>query len=626
MRVCLLILVFLSPQTPSSTDLVVAPQGQDTNPGTPEAPLATIERARDLLRLRPEKKPARILLRGGTFWLTRPLTLTAEDRNLTIEAFPGEHPVVSAGRPVTGWKKGEKGVWSAPLSAPARQLFVDGRRAIRARSPKEGFFRVQGDVSQEKQATFTFKAGDLKPEWAGRGDVEVMLLQSWTDMRSPIVSIQGQKVTLAGEAVKSGRESNARYWVENAPELLDQPGEWYLDSKAGILSYIPLPGQDPSAMTAVASHLPQLVRFEGTRDLTVRGLTFSHADWTAGPTGYTDMQAAFNIPGALFGDRAVSVRLEGCTISHVGGYGIEFAKGCRDVHIVGCEIVDAGAGGIKIGETALRKEEIDRTTGNVVTDNHIHDLGLVYPAGVGIWVGHSSRNTFAHNHIHDTYYSGFSIGWSWGYGPSGAQDNLIEGNDVHHLGRGMLADMGGVYTLGTCTGTVIRNNVFHDIWSSTYGGWGIYFDEGSTGVLAEKNVVYRCKSNGFHQHYGKENILRNNIFAWNSEAQVARTRREDHWTLTFERNIIAWKEGSLLSGNWDGDQFRWEKNLFWNPGGTTGLPAAWKDKGLDRESMIADPKFVDPEKGDFTLRPDSPALKLGFQPIDVSTVGPRPGK
>jgi parallel beta-helix repeat protein len=316
--------------------------------------------------------------------------------------------------------------------------------------------------------------------------------------------------------------------------------------------------------------------------------------------------------------------LENCAVSHVGGYAIDFGRGCKDNRIVRCEVTDIGAGGIRIGETSLRKDEADKTTGNEVTDCHIHDLGICFPAGVAIWVGHSSKNTFAHNHIHDTYYSGFSIGWSWGYGPSGAQENVIEYNDVHHIGRGMLADMGGIYTLGTCTGTVIRNNVFHDVWSSTYGGWAIYFDEGSTGVVAENNVAYRCKSNGFHQHYGKNNTLRNNIFALSQEAQIARTRKEDHFTLTFERNIVYWKEGKLLSGNWEGNQFRWEKNLFWNPAGTKGLPEKWKEQGLDKDSVIADPMFADPDKGDFTLKPDSPALKLGFQPIDVSRVGPRP--
>jgi len=430
--------------------------------------------------------------------------------------------------------------------------------------------------------------------------------------------------TLSGECFKWIIEKNARYWVENAPDLIDAPGEWYLDKKTGLLTYKPLPGEDPEKIEAIVPLLSQLVRIEGASKLRFEGIAFSHADWSIGPKGYSDSQAAIEYPGAVWAQGAVGCAFERCVVSHVGGYGIELGRGCRENRIVRCEVVDIGAGGIRIGETALRKEEKDKTLGNIVTDNHVHDLGVVFPAGVAIWVGHSAKNLLAHNHIHDTYYSGFSIGWSWGYGPSGAQENVIEYNDVHHIGRGMLADMGGIYTLGTCTGTVIRNNVFHDVWSSTYGGWAIYFDEGSTGVVAENNVSYRCKSNGFHQHYGKDNTLRNNIWALNQEAQIARTRKEDHFTLLFERNIVYWKEGKLLSGNWDGGQFHWEKNLFWNPGGTKGLPEAWKEQGLDKDSVIADPLFVDPEKGDFTLKPDSPALKLGFQPIDVSKVGPRP--
>jgi hypothetical protein len=618
MRASLLLLIFLSPQGDPPPDFFVSPAGKDTNPGTKEAPFATVTRARDAARER--KKPATIVLRGGTYFLAEPLVFKAEDSGLLVAAFPGEKPILSAGRPITGWKKGENGLWTAAATGTFRQLFVDGNRATRARSEIQ---RVQGEVSLDAQAKFKAKEGDVKPGWAARGDVEVVVLQSWAELRSPIAAIDGTTVTLAGKCAPSNREGNPRYWVENAADLLDQPGEWYLDAKAGVVSYKPFDGQDPSKVEVIAASLPQIVRFEGAKNVRLKGLTFAHSDWSMGPKGYTDVQAAYDIPGAVWGDRATSIRLEDCTVAHVGGYGIEFARGCKDIHVVGCEIVDAGAGGIKIGETSIRKDEADKTTGNVVTDTHIHDLGSVYPAGVGIWVGHSSKNTFAHNHIHDAYYSGFSIGWSWGYGPSGAQENLIEQNHVHHIGRGMLADMGGIYTLGTCTGTVIRNNVFHDIQSSTYGGWGIYFDEGSTGVLAENNIAYRCKSNGFHQHYGKENVLRNNVFALNSEAQIARTRNEAHLTLTFERNIVYWKEGKLLSGDWGGGPFRWEKNLFWNPAGTKGLPADWKEKGLDKDSLIADPLFVDPDKGDFTLKPDSPALKLGFQPIDVSKVGPR---
>jgi parallel beta-helix repeat protein len=579
---------------------------------------------RDAARTQP--KPATVALRGGTYFLAEPLVFKPEDSDVTWTAAPNEKVVISGGRRLAGWKV-DGGLWTMKTDLRFNQLFIDGKRRTRARTPNEGeFFHVDGEITLDKPAKLKYREGDLRPEWAERGDVEVLALQKWAEIRMPIRGIDAvaRTATLSGDCFKWIIEKNARYWIENAPEALDAPGEWYLDRKSGVLTYKPRPGEDPQKVDAIVPVLNQLVRIEGASKLHFKGITFSHADWTIGPKGFSDSQAAIDFPGAVWAQGAVGCSLENCAVSHVGGYAIDFGRGCKDNRIVRCEVTDIGAGGIRIGETSLRKDEADKTTGNEVTDCHIHDLGICFPAGVAIWVGHSSKNTFAHNHIHDTYYSGFSIGWSWGYGPSGAQENVIEYNDVHHIGRGMLADMGGIYTLGTCTGTVIRNNVFHDVWSSTYGGWAIYFDEGSTGVVAENNVAYRCKSNGFHQHYGKNNTLRNNIFALSQEAQIARTRKEDHFTLTFERNIVYWKEGKLLSGNWEGDQFRWERNLFWNPSGTKGLPEAWKAKGLDKESVIADPLFVDPDKGDFTLKPDSPALKLGFVPIDVSKVGVRP--
>lgn len=589
---------------------------------SPDDPNA-LGRARDGARALP--KPATVVLRGGTYFLPETLVFKAEDSGVTYTAAPNEKVVVSGGRRITGWAV-NGGLWTVKTDLRFNQLFIDGKRRTRARTPNEGgFFHVDGEITLDKPAKLKYREGDLRPEWAERGDVEVIALQKWAEIRMPIRAIDASArvATLSGDCFKWIIENNARYWVENAPDLLDAPGEWYLDRKAGLLTYKPLPGEDPAKVEAIVPVMNQLVRIEGAKNLRFERITFSHADWSIGPKGFSDSQAAIEFPGAIWAQGAVGCSLENCVVSHVGGYGIDFGRGCRDNRIVRCEVTDIGAGGIRIGETTLRKDEADRTSGNVVTDCHIHDLGVCFPAGVAVWVGHSSRNTFAHNHIHDTYYSGFSIGWSWGYGPSGAQENVIEYNDVHHIGRSMLADMGGIYTLGTCTGTVIRNNVFHDIWSSTYGGWAIYFDEGSTGVVAENNLAYRCKSNGFHQHYGKDNTLRNNIFALSQEAQIARTRKEDHFTLRFERNIVYWKEGKLLSGNWDGDQFRWEKNLFWNPAGTKGLPEAWKEKGLDKDSLVADPLFVDPDKGDFTLKADSPALKLGFVPIDVSKVGPR---
>jgi parallel beta-helix repeat protein len=201
---------------------------------------------------------------------------------------------------------------------------------------------------------------------------------------------------------------------------------------------------------------------------------------------------------------------------------------------------------------------------------------------------------------------------------------------MHDIGQNLLSDMGAVYTLGIQRGTVVQNNLIHDVNAFTYGGWGLYTDEGSSDILLQNNVVYRCKSAGFHQHYGRDNVIRNNIFAFNKEHELMRTREEQHNSFSFENNIVYYDSGDLLGSNWSNDRFVIDRNIYFDARASAKATFKgatldqWQKRGHDTNSVIADPLFVDARNYNFNLRPDSPALKMGFKPIDISKVGPRP--
>ena len=599
--------------------LTVAPGGQ----------LSTLESARDRVRALKRtgaRGPFRVEIRAGTYYLAAPLVLTAEDSGITYQSAAGEHVVVSGGRIVRNWTRGKGDTWTAPVEpgwAP-RQLFIGSRRTQRARYPNSGFLRIPGPSSEAKYFELPYPHDAIRKSWEN-AQVEVVALLGWTAFRRPIAQVDEARhiATLAGDSGGSEvgviKEADGRFFIENAPEALDAPGEWYLHRDRNSIEYWPQGGENLATEELVAARLPQLVRLEGVRDVTFRGIHFRHADWTLPPNGYADApQAAVRIGAAFEATGAEGCAVEQCTFSQIGGYAVWFGRGSKRNRIVHNEIHDAGAGGIKIGDTLLHENPSERAFENVLTDNVIHDLGKVYPEAVGIWVGHSSRNEIAHNLIHDVSYSGISVGWVWGYARSQAEDNRIEFNEIYAIGRGMLSDLGGIYTLGTRGGTV-RNNLVHDVTCFSERARGIYLDEGTTGLRVENNIVYRCTSSGIHLHYGRDNIIRNNISAFNEDLHISRAKAEPHRSLTIENNIVYAQSGRILGGPMRKDEVTLGRNLYFD---TRGV--AWQPPAIDRGSLVADPLFVDPQRFDFRLRPESPAFQLGFQPIDLSTVGPRP--
>ena len=268
-------------------------------------------------------------------------------------------------------------------------------------------------------------------------------------------------------------------------------------------------------------------------------------------------------------------------------------------------------------------------------NNRIERCGRRYFAGCGILVKHSFENYIGHNEISDLYYTGISVGWVWGYKPSVTRDNLIEKNLIYNIGMGALSDMGGIYTLGKQPGTVIRGNVIHDVTTYDYGAWGIYLDEGSSYITVENNLCYKVGKNGFNQHFGQMNTIRNNIFVKTGHCAARVSLWHINNRALFEKNIMVTDGKSSYSSLIDGDsiapnQIIATSNLHYNVSGPVSAMGE-KEKisleefqtvyGNDKYSIEADPMFVDYENNDFRLKPESPAYKIGFRDIDFSDVG-----
>jgi hypothetical protein len=632
--------------------IYVAPNGNDIWSGSvasatgnrQDGPLATLDRAVEKSREARRQTPGakiRIMLGDGEFALDHPLKLTAEDSGLSFESYLRVTPVITSEARLAGWHKSSANpdLWEAKVPDGWRfhELFVNGSRKNRARLPATGFFHCVGGPIKDHPNQLRFHAGDIKESWANAG-VELVLLEAWAQSRNVISSVDGagNTVRLAGDAFPNNSEQDARFYIENAPEGL-RPGAWRLDEKTGAVTYWPESGEDVNAARITAPRLDHLAEVEGSaehpaHDIIFDGLTFAGTDWPLKGGSDMDIQAAIEIEGALQFRFAKNCALQRCRFTRLGGYAVDFGHGCQNNKLVGCEIWDVGGGGARLGDSDMNAASAAPNNGNEVTDNHIHHIGLVHAPAVGVLALLSAGNLIAHNEIDHTYYTTISVGWTWGYGATPCRSNIVEYNHLHDFGQGMLSDMGGVYTLGLQPGTIIRNNLIHDVNVSVYGGWGLYTDEGSSGIVLEGNIVYRCQSAGFHQHYGETNLLYNNIFALNRECQFMRTRAESHLSFTFTNNIIYFSSGTLLGGNWSGNGFDVDHNIYFDTRSGTHPPVTvdggltfldWRQRGHDLHSIFVDPLFAAPQTGDFRLKGGSPALAFGFHPLDGRAAGPR---
>ncbi len=643
-----LIVAVLAVATMSAETVYVSPHGKQgwsgklpaPNATATDGPLPDLNAARDRIRtLRRSGVTGNmsVILRGGTYFLPDTFLLTPEDSDTAYVAYKGELPIVSGGEIVTGWKPGKDALWTAVVPGHFRQLFVDGSRAQRARTPNEGFLRMEGPSSQEKPFVMRYRGNEVHKNWEG-SNVEIVGLLNWAEMRMKVRSVDEASHTarLSANPSQFNKVQNERFWIENSLEALDEPGEWYHDEQTSVLTYWPLSKDNFPNHEFIVPRLITLVSVQGrpemgmaVRNVSFKGIEFRHADWSMPADGFTDTQAAMAAPTAFEAFGAEKLSIDHCTFDQLGGYAIWLHRGSKNDRIVSTKIYDVGGGGIRIGETVNIAAPSQQSSGNVVSDNEMHDLDLVYPGAIGVWIGQSSGNTISHNHIHDLFYTAISVGWTYKPTASQCHDNVVEYNDLHDIGKRFLSDMGAIYTLGSQPGTVIRYNRIHDVFSFSYNGVGIYTDAGSSNLTIENNVVYHSQDGYFHQTDARDNLVQNNIFAFCTEFQLMCPRGTTRQSsLRFERNIVAFDTGRLEDGLWSPWPFSPDRNVYWCSRGQQLMFDGktwqqWQGDGRDRDSLYENPRFLNADNYDLRISSSSPALAIGFRPIDLSTVGPR---
>ena len=638
--------------------LYVSAEGDDSWAGDSiSTPFATIQKARDTIRLMKTSGeltgPVTVYIRGGLYELDEPIVFTPEDSGtkdypVTYAAYKNEEPVISGGRQITGsWEdyEGKIKVCTIPAAKEGewnfRQLFLQDQRQQRARIPnKGGFYRVAGGL--DDMESVKYEPGHLK-QWKNLNDVEVVISYAWNEARLPIAELNEEEtvVTFAGTLGRRvGMDGKNRYYVDNVLEGLDEEGEWYLDRHTGQLFYWPAEESKLSELRAPV--LNELLRFDGDVEgknyieyINIRGLTFCETDYLFPKEGIPPIRDVGDIwfPSAVTLKGVSNCAFEDNTIRNVATYGLDLTGDGNRIY--GNTIYDTGSGGIVTRSYGRQR--------NVISYNDIHHCGAVFLSGVGINID-DGGGLIANNLIHHTSHSGiYARHFETDYGQEFQRKNqeqglVIEYNEIYDVMHGA-NDGAGIFVRDDYI--VIRNNLIHDVSPFPAGlgspAWGIYLGCETRNCLVENNVVYRARAGQILWHNNINNTIFNNIFIDGGRAQYNFSNSGEnnrHEKIRLLRNIFYFSNPDSVLYRISGNSVPMESdyNLIFHTKGKdmviTGLPGVdtfeeWQARGLDTHSIVADPLFTDPENDDYSLKPDSPAFKLGFKPIDLSRVGLR---
>ena len=515
---------------------------------TPDSSLHdAIRRAREMRRLG-TATTVTIHLAPGTYQLYEPLRLRPEDSGLTIE---GDGAVISGGIRITQWhRQGKLMVADVPdfngRPIDFRQLWVNGRKAVRARDVSD-FEQMNRILTYDKRHQVLWVPRKAVERIMKAPYAEMVLHEMWCTSNLRIKSMQAQGDSVAvtfhnpearlqfehpwPSPMTPNTGHPSPFYLTNAKELIDQPGEWYHDIRQHKLYYMP---KGNEKLEAVVPVVETLIEFVGTaehpvRNINIKGIVFSHTTWMRpSEKGHVPLQAGMYLTEAYklrpsidrpnnhkldnqgwLGRARAAVELryaedcnfEHCTFQHLGASGLDYVHACRRGTTKDCTFTDIAMNGYVCGsfspeglETHLPYHPTDFRevcTGQRVEQSLFYDVTNEDWGCVAICAGYVADMTIEHNTIHDVSYTGISLGWGWNRDLICMHDNKVHANLIYNYAQHMY-DCAGIYTLGNQPGTVISENVVRDIASPTYvhdpNHWFyLYTDEGSSNITLRDN-------------------------------------------------------------------------------------------------------------------------------------------
>ena len=553
-------------------EIWISPKGSDFNDGTRQSPKATLtsalRQAREWRRTEDNRIQGgiTIYMEGGTYAFHEPVFIRPEDSGTkesptTIRSVGDEKVILSGGISINGWKKQGK-VWVADVPVfngrplDFRQLWVNGKKAVRARDV-EDFEKMNRICSVDEKNEILYvpavsirrlidNKGNLKAKYA-----EMVLHQMWcvANLRIRSVEVQGDSAAIRFHQPESRIQfehpwprpmvttdgHNSAFYLTNARELQDVPGEWYHDIDARKVYYYPREGEKMQEAEVIVPAVETLVRVEGTLDRPVchirfEKITFSYTTWMRpSEKGHIPLQAGMYLTDGYridpkmqrdylnhpldnqgwLGRPAAAVRVvaarqidfERCRFEHLGSTGLDYEEAVQGGVVRGCLFRDIAGNGLLVGsfssaahETHLPYDPADRR--EVCTQQHINncyftEIGNEDWGCLAIAAGYVGDVNIEHNEISEVPYSGISLGWGWTQTVNCMRNNRVHANLIHHYAKHMY-DVAGIYTLGSQPKSYVTENCVHSIYKPGYvhdpNHWFyLYTDEGSSFITVRDN-------------------------------------------------------------------------------------------------------------------------------------------